>query len=323
MNEQKKEYDFFISHASEDKDKFVRPLANELSKLGFKIWYDEFSLKIGDSLFEEISNGIKNSDFGIVVISKNFLRKKWAQKELKGLISKEIFTGENIILPIWLDINADEVYSFSPILADKVSVPIQSNEIDKAISNILKKTKTEIITIDKIREALDYLKDCDIYERKKYILETESRIKNLVHFQEAYYDWFCSDDAFEGQDWNDFLALKKERELKNKYTLPFNVIYNPEFSSILVMNKIIRLAKKWINKNASLTEIYELIFLIDWYHEMDLPYFLFGFSQDSIINNHGVELCSSLPYLLSKNKKINEETIMKARIKIWDDYYGN
>jgi hypothetical protein len=35
-------YDAFISHASEDKINFVRPLAKELSVLGFRVWFDEF-----------------------------------------------------------------------------------------------------------------------------------------------------------------------------------------------------------------------------------------------------------------------------------------
>ncbi|WP_375182187.1 toll/interleukin-1 receptor domain-containing protein, partial [Chryseobacterium sp.] len=70
MHQIKKEYDFFISHASEDKETFVRPLAEELLKLGFKVWYDELTLKFGDSLFEEISNGIKKSNYGLVIISE-------------------------------------------------------------------------------------------------------------------------------------------------------------------------------------------------------------------------------------------------------------
>jgi len=44
------EWDAFISHATEDKDRFVRPLAHALTTLGAKVWYDEFSLKLGDSL---------------------------------------------------------------------------------------------------------------------------------------------------------------------------------------------------------------------------------------------------------------------------------
>ena len=43
-------HDVFISHASEDKDAIVRPLANALISCGLKVWYDEFTLRIGDSL---------------------------------------------------------------------------------------------------------------------------------------------------------------------------------------------------------------------------------------------------------------------------------
>ena len=69
-------YDFFISHASEDKDSFVRPLAQELVDRGYKVWYDEFSLKVGDSIIQNISDGIQNSLYGILVLSKNFFSKK-------------------------------------------------------------------------------------------------------------------------------------------------------------------------------------------------------------------------------------------------------
>ncbi len=47
-------HDVFISHASEDKDEIVRPLANALIAEGLTVWYDEFSLKIGDSLRRKI-----------------------------------------------------------------------------------------------------------------------------------------------------------------------------------------------------------------------------------------------------------------------------
>ena len=45
-----RQYDVFISHASEDKEEVVRPLANALKDEGLSVWYDEFELKIGDSL---------------------------------------------------------------------------------------------------------------------------------------------------------------------------------------------------------------------------------------------------------------------------------
>jgi TIR domain len=39
------EWDVFISHASEDKDDFVRPLAHGLEEKGLKVWFDEFTLR--------------------------------------------------------------------------------------------------------------------------------------------------------------------------------------------------------------------------------------------------------------------------------------
>jgi hypothetical protein len=46
-------WDLFICHASEDKDGFVRPLAETLRTKGLKVWYDEFTLTLGDSLKSE------------------------------------------------------------------------------------------------------------------------------------------------------------------------------------------------------------------------------------------------------------------------------
>ena len=67
-------YDVFISHASEDKEEVVRPLANALRKAGLKVWYDEFELHIGDSLRRKIDQGLEKIRFGIVVISPDCIR---------------------------------------------------------------------------------------------------------------------------------------------------------------------------------------------------------------------------------------------------------
>jgi len=48
LEEDNRKFDVFISHASEDKDDIVRPLANALQAAGLEVWYDEFELKIGD-----------------------------------------------------------------------------------------------------------------------------------------------------------------------------------------------------------------------------------------------------------------------------------
>ena len=74
------EYDVFICHASEDKEDFVRPFAERLRQQHIHVWYDEFSLNIGDSLTQKIDEGLAKSRFGIVVLSPNFLINR-GQKE--------------------------------------------------------------------------------------------------------------------------------------------------------------------------------------------------------------------------------------------------
>lgn len=113
-------YDVFISHATEDKNEIVRPLANALVAEGLRVWYDEFELRIGDSLRRKIDAGLSNSRFGVVVLSHAFFSKNWPQYELDGLVTKEM-TGEQVILPLWHCITKSEVISHSPSLADKVA----------------------------------------------------------------------------------------------------------------------------------------------------------------------------------------------------------
>lgn len=116
-----RQYDVFISHASEDKETVVRPLAHALRERGLTVWYDEFELRIGDSLRRKIDSGIAGSRFGIVVLSPNFFAKGWPQYELDGLVTMSA-SGRQVLLPIWHSISKDEVVSHSPSLADKVAL---------------------------------------------------------------------------------------------------------------------------------------------------------------------------------------------------------
>lgn len=130
-----KEYDVFISHASEDKNDIVRPLANSLKEKGINVWYDEFELKIGDSLRRKIDEGLAKSKFGIVVISRPFIKKGWTNYELDGLITKAL-SGQQILLPIWHNITKQEVIDYSPSLADKIARNTSQNTIEEIAQEI-------------------------------------------------------------------------------------------------------------------------------------------------------------------------------------------
>jgi len=133
------EYDLFISHASEDKEEVVRPLAEELQKLGVKVWYDEFTLKVGDSLRKSIDHGLLKSKYGTVILSSTFCSKSWTQYEFDSMVTREM-NGHKMILPIWHKVTKNDVINFSPALADKVALNTSLNsieEIAKQLSEVI------------------------------------------------------------------------------------------------------------------------------------------------------------------------------------------
>lgn len=112
-------HDFFICHASEDKDDLVRPLAEALRSWGVSVWYDEYMLTIGDDLREMIDAGLANSRYGIVVLSPRFfgVKKTWPKREVGALFAMEDADGKSRVLPIWHEVTQPDVAKRSPTLA--------------------------------------------------------------------------------------------------------------------------------------------------------------------------------------------------------------
>lgn len=134
--EVKQEYDIFISHAWEDKDDFVRPLAESLINEGIKVWYDETSIKWGSSIRQSIDNGLAHSRFGIVVISSIFLEKYWTNYEVDGLFQKEAINGSPVLLPIWHKVTKDEILNKSATLAGKSALNTAMLSIDEIVEQV-------------------------------------------------------------------------------------------------------------------------------------------------------------------------------------------
>lgn len=114
----------FISHDSRDKENFARPLFDELSRMDCMVWYDEFSLRVGDPLRETIELGLKKCHKCILLLTRNFLvNGGWTKEEFNGIFTRQLMEEKKIILPIWVDVSKQEVYDYSPILANIVAIP--------------------------------------------------------------------------------------------------------------------------------------------------------------------------------------------------------
>lgn len=135
-----KEFDFFISHASEDKEAIAEPLANKLIIKGAKVWYDKFTLTVGDSLRESIDSGLANSRYGIVILSEIYFKKFWTGKELNGLFAKQE-DGQKVILPLWHNVSKDVVKQHSPILADLLALKTADFTVEELAEEFIKLIK--------------------------------------------------------------------------------------------------------------------------------------------------------------------------------------
>jgi len=114
----------FISHDTQDKDEIARPLAIRLTSMMCPVWYDEYSLKLGSSLRESIEIGLKECKKCILVLTPNFLSNTgWTKTEFNSIFTREILERANVVIPIWHDVSAHEIYEYSPVLADRVAIP--------------------------------------------------------------------------------------------------------------------------------------------------------------------------------------------------------
>lgn len=93
----------FISHASEDKERFVEAFVRRLREKGVDAWYDEWEIQPGDSIVDKIfEHGIKTADVFIVILSRNSVDKPWVREELESGVVQRINRTCRII-PVVLD----------------------------------------------------------------------------------------------------------------------------------------------------------------------------------------------------------------------------
>ena len=113
----------FICHDSKDKDLIARNIALGLSKKMCPVWYDEFSLNVGDNLRESIEKGLKECKKCVLIISKNFISNGgWTKKEFESIFTREILEEKQLLLPVWVDVTKEEVYDYSPSLLNVIGL---------------------------------------------------------------------------------------------------------------------------------------------------------------------------------------------------------
>lgn len=128
-------FHLFISYASENRD-LAKDLVSCLTGKGLKVWWDKGQITLGDKLSQKIDAGLRESKFGIVIVSRSFLNKKWTDAEIRSLANRAMESGKKVILPVLVDLSHDEFADAYPLLADIVSTNF-SGDVDSLATEIV------------------------------------------------------------------------------------------------------------------------------------------------------------------------------------------
>jgi len=206
-------YDIFICHAFEDKKAFVRPLAEKLREKNVEVWYDDFTLKLGDSIRRSLDKGLRKSRFGVVVLSKAFFEKEWPQYELDGLTEREIKGKEKIILPIWHKITHEDVMKYSPSLACKRAISTDEGltQVVKAILDVTHPQESPLIAARDILIEWGVNPPVITDQHWLEIVEASNRIPSIgavIPDQSSWGRWYFPLPSKEGggKSWGERLA---------------------------------------------------------------------------------------------------------------------
>jgi TIR domain len=113
----------FISHDTRDKDEVAKPIAVYLQNHFFSVWYDEFSLKVGDHLRESIEKGLKEYKRCVLVLSPNFLANTgWTKVEFNSIFTREILEDKKLVLPVLYKVSKEMLFDYSTTLINVVGL---------------------------------------------------------------------------------------------------------------------------------------------------------------------------------------------------------
>ena len=127
------EYDVFVSHANANKQSFVDSLYEQLNRLRIRIWYDSTEIDWGDGLKEKIQEGLSKCRFGIVILSPEFIERKWTNQELTELLTRQNESHEKVVLPLLYNLTVDEMKAQYPVLENIKARLVRNDEDAKDV----------------------------------------------------------------------------------------------------------------------------------------------------------------------------------------------
>jgi hypothetical protein len=122
-------YDVFISYSQRDRE-FVRKLANRLAAERLNVFFDEASIAIGDTLADSLVRAVQRARYMIIVMSPDYFRSAWGQRELELALEREFTTTEKQHIRVLPLLYRD--CDIPPILTTKVYADCRTDDAFEA-----------------------------------------------------------------------------------------------------------------------------------------------------------------------------------------------
>lgn len=141
-------WDIFLSYAREDRD-FATQLYHALEKRGLSVWFEDVQIKVAETLSEGYEYGLANSQFVLLLLSREYLAGSRDRVDLNYLLSGQD-KEDHIIIPVLHGATRDEVASFWPQL-NSILVPTPGLTVpllaDLILTSIFKHS-SEILAVE-------------------------------------------------------------------------------------------------------------------------------------------------------------------------------
>lgn len=89
----------FISHSHQDRG-LVERLANDLLSNRILVWWDNWMIRVGDSLIRKIEEGISSSSYLCVVLTPASVSSAWVQEELSAALVRQLEEKRVFVMPV-------------------------------------------------------------------------------------------------------------------------------------------------------------------------------------------------------------------------------
>lgn len=89
----------FLSHSSPDKA-LARRLARDLQSAQVEVWLDQWQIGVGESFEQRIAQGLANTDFVVVLLTRQAVASEWVSREWREMVEREQSTRRIAVLPV-------------------------------------------------------------------------------------------------------------------------------------------------------------------------------------------------------------------------------